>query len=42
MRAWVAVGLLLAAAYTALVIPFSPQCHPGYHPLITLRRHPIG
>ncbi len=37
MRLLVA-GLLVAA----VIVYFSPRRHPGYHPLITLRRHPPG
>lgn len=40
MCALVAVGLLLAAAYTALIIPFSPRRHPLITPVITRTHHP--
>lgn len=42
MRVVVAVGLLLAATYTALIIPFSPRRHPVITPSSPCRRHPIG
>lgn len=39
MRAWAAVGLLLAAVYTALIIPFSPRRLLLVTPVITRSHH---